>query len=122
MTENELMTHLRTLNPSELFYRNYRLAKSSEIGFQDFLEHVDREAVARDNLLIPEWPQTIPPEYLEDWYFTPDQREGIHVFKHNCYTPAPTIITSLRCSTCWKGDAATGSARTARCCGRATFA
>ena len=88
MTENELMKRLRTLNPSELFYRNYRLAKSSEIGFQDFLEHVDREAVARDNLLIPEWPRTIPPEYLEDWYFSPDQREGIHVFKHNCYTPA----------------------------------
>ena len=88
MTENELMTHLHKLNSSELFYRSYRLAKSSEIGFQDFLAHVDREQVSRDNLLIPEWKETIPPEYLEDWYFSTERREGIHVFKHNCYTPA----------------------------------
>ena len=88
MTERELLEHLRTLNESELFYRSYRLAKSSEIGFEDFLAHVDREQVARENLLIPEWKETIPPEYLEDWYFTPERPEGIHVFKHNCYTPA----------------------------------
>ena len=88
MTESKLMAYLHTLNSSELFYRSYRLAKSSEIGFQDFLAHVDREQVSRENLLIPEWKETIPPEYLEDWYFSTEQREGLHVFKHNCYTPA----------------------------------
>lgn len=88
MTEQAILDYLRTLNSSEIFYRNYRLAKSSPIGFEEFLAHIDKEQVSRDNLLVPEWPQTIPPEYLEDWYFSPDERDGIHVFKHNCYTPA----------------------------------
>ena len=88
MTEKALIEQLRTLNSSEIFYRNYRLAKSSPIGFEEYLGSIDREQVFRDNLLVPEWPETIPPEYLEDWYFSPETREGIHVFKHNCYTPA----------------------------------
>ena len=88
MTEQTILDYLRTLNRSEIFYRNYRLAKSSPIGFEDFLNKIDRRQVFRDNLLVPEWPQTIPPEYLEDWYFSPEERDGIHVFKHNCYTPA----------------------------------
>ena len=88
MNEQQLLRSLRTLNSSEVFYRNYRLARISSVGFEDYLSSLDREEVLREKLLIPEWKDTIPPEYLEDWYFSSDRREGIHVFKHNCYTPA----------------------------------
>lgn len=88
MNEQQLMNQLRTLNDSEIFYRNYRLAKASVIGFEEYLAGIDKSRVHRENLLVPEWKDTIPPEYLEDWFFSSDRREGIHVFKHNCYTPA----------------------------------
>ena len=88
MDEKQLMNRLRILNDSEIFYRNYRLAKASGIGFDEYLSGIDKARVHRENLLVPEWDDTIPPEYLEDWYFSSDRREGIHVFKHNCYTPA----------------------------------
>ena len=88
MNEPQLLHNLRTLNASEIFYRNYRLAKASAIGFDEYLAGLDYKQVHENNLLIPEWKDTIPPEYLEDWFFSSDRREGIHVFKHNCYTPA----------------------------------
>ena len=88
MNEQQVLSRLRELNDSEIFYRSYRLAKASQAGFDEYLAAIDKERVYRDNLLVPEWKDTIPPEYLEDWYFSSDRREGIHVFKHNCYTPA----------------------------------
>ena len=88
MTEQQLMEQLRTLNESELFYRSYRLARSSPEGFGAYLARLDPEEIRRKELLIPEWPETIRPEYLEETFFTPDRRVGIHVSKHNCYTPA----------------------------------
>lgn len=88
MEDQALMNRLRTLNESELFYRDYRLAKSSPASFGEYLSRLDPEMVAHLALLIPEWPETIPGEYLEDAFFPRDSREGLHVFKHNCYTPA----------------------------------
>ena len=44
MNEQQLLHSLRTLNDSEIFYRNYRLAKSSPDGFDEYLfdvEHVN---------------------------------------------------------------------------------
>ena len=88
MDDQTLMNQLRTLNESELFYRGYRLAKSSPSGFEEYLSRLDPAMVARMALLIPEWPETIKQEYLEDSFFPQESREGLHVFKHNCYTPA----------------------------------
>ncbi|MBQ7655360.1 MAG: helix-turn-helix domain-containing protein [Clostridia bacterium] len=88
MNGEELLDGFRTLNESERFYRNYRLAKSSPTGFAEYLQGVDREQVQRLQLLVPEWPETIKSEYLESDYFSPDRQEGIYVSKHNCYTPA----------------------------------
>ena len=87
MEDQALMTRLRTLNESELFYRDYRLAKSSPASFGDYLTQLDPDMVERMALLIPEWPETIRQEYLEDSFFPQESREGLHVFKHNCYTP-----------------------------------
>jgi len=88
MNEQQLLNSLRTLNDSEIFYRNYRLAKSSPDGFDEYLSSLDQDKIYSSHLLVPEWKNTIPPEYLENWYFSEDMRDGIHVFKHNCYTPA----------------------------------
>ena len=43
MTEQQLMEQLRTLNESELFYRSYRLARSSPEGFGAYLARLDPE-------------------------------------------------------------------------------
>ncbi len=88
MNEQQLLTKLHTLNESEIFYRNYRLARSSPNSFQAYLDGLDPAMVRSNALLIPEWPDTITPEYLEESFFSPDRRVGIHVSKHNCYTPA----------------------------------
>ena len=88
LTKAELIDKLRELNVSEVFYRNYRLAKASPISFGEYLERLDMEQVREHKLLVPELPETIPPEYREEWYFSPDRREGIHIFKHDCYCPA----------------------------------
>ena len=87
MEEERILNRLRTFNESELFYRNYRLAKFSPGGFEAFLKRLDPEQVRKEKLLIPEWPETIESEYLEDVFFSPDRRVGIHVSKHNRYTP-----------------------------------
>ncbi len=88
MNDAQLMERLHTLNESELFYRRYRLAKSSPDLFDAYLQTLDREQVRRLDLIVPEWPDTVPTEYQEDSYFPRSQTEGIHVFKHNCFTPA----------------------------------
>lgn len=87
MDEQRVMDQLRSLNESELFYRNYRLAKFSPGGFDIFLRRIDPEQVQRLSLIVPEWPNTIQSEYLDNQFFSLDRRVGIHVSKHNCYTP-----------------------------------
>ena len=37
MNEKQLLETLQTLNESEIFYRNYRLAKTSAAGFDEYL-------------------------------------------------------------------------------------
>ena len=87
MDEARIMARLRTVNESEMFYRDYRLAKFSPSGFEAFLARIDRGQVERLNLIVPEWPETIQSEYLESQFLPPDRRIGIDVSKHNRYTP-----------------------------------
>ncbi len=87
MQADETLRMLRQLNDSEIFYRNYRLAKSSPDTFPSYLDSLKPEEVRGRALLIPEWPETIRPEYLEESFFSPDRRIGLNVVKHNCYTP-----------------------------------
>lgn len=87
MNQIQLMQQLHTLNSSECFYREYRLAKQSPVRFEDYLARLDREMLSREQLLVPEIRETIPEEYKEQAYFAPDPRDSIYVMKHNCYTP-----------------------------------
>ncbi len=87
MEEERILNRLRAFNESEIFYRNYRLAKFSPGGFEAYLQRLDPEQVRQRKLMIPEWPETIQSEYLEDAFFSSDHRVGIHVSKHNRYTP-----------------------------------
>ena len=54
MNEQQVLSRLRQLNESEIFYRNYRLAKASGAGFDEYLEQIDRKKVYQENLLVPE--------------------------------------------------------------------
>lgn len=85
--EAALLNQLHTLNESELFYRAYRLAKASPDSFEDWLGQQDLSRIHANNLLVPEISDTIPPEYLEEWYFQEEKRDGIRAFKHDCYAP-----------------------------------
>ena len=69
VNEQQVLSRLRQMNESEVFYRNYRLAKSSPGSFQAFLDQLDPAVVRSKRLLIPEWPETIQPEYLEELFF-----------------------------------------------------
>ncbi len=42
MEEDRVVSQLRALNESELFYWNYRLAKFSPCGFEEGLDAVQR--------------------------------------------------------------------------------
>lgn len=87
MDTAQLMDKLHTLNDSECFYREYRLARQSPLRFEDYLSRLDRDMLARRQLLVPEIRETIPEEYKEQAYFAPDPRDSVYVMKHNCYTP-----------------------------------
>ena len=87
MEEERIISRLHSLNESELFYRNYRLARFSPEVLDAFLKQTDPKQVRRLNLIVPEWPETIRSEYLDSEFFSPDRRIGLHVSKHNCYTP-----------------------------------
>ena len=87
MPEQDLISSLRTLNESELFYRSYREAARQEDTLRAFMEGLSREMVERMELLIPQWPETLLQEYLENHFFSQSSPLGIQVFKHNCYTP-----------------------------------
>ncbi len=87
MEEERILERLRTLNESEKFYREYRLARFSPSGFGAFLEGIDPERVRRLKLIVPEWPDTVRTEYSDSQFFSPDEHTGIQVTKHNCYTP-----------------------------------
>ena len=45
MNEKQLLDMLHTLNDSEIFYRNYRLAKASPAGFDEYLSGLDTDRV-----------------------------------------------------------------------------
>ena len=88
MDEQRLAQRLRALSQTELFYRDYRLAKSSPAGFQVYLEQLNPSFVRASGLVIPEWPDTAARERPEEQYFPPDGRAGLRVRKHECFSPA----------------------------------
>lgn len=80
-----LQRNFYTLNEKELYYREYYYAKQQEYSLKKFLANVDVKYLIEKNIIIPEFPQTVPPVYEDYWMFEPGQ--NIVAIKHNCYTP-----------------------------------
>ncbi len=86
MDMNTLQKKLYDLNNEELFYQKYYYAKQQEYSYQKFLATLDMDYVLKNNIIIPEYPETVPPVYEDYWIF--DAGQPISALKHNCYTPA----------------------------------
>lgn len=81
-----LQKMLYELNSEELFYQKYYYARQQEYSYQKFLATLDMEYIQKNNLILPEYPETVPPVYEDYWMF--DEGQAITAIKHNCYTPA----------------------------------
>ncbi len=86
MDFSTLQKILYDLNSEELFYQKYYYARQQEYSYQKFLATLDMNYVLKHNLIIPEFPETVPPVYEDYWIF--DEGQVISAIKHNCYTPA----------------------------------
>lgn len=86
MDINALQSRLYNLNEEELFYQKYYYARQQEYSYQKFLATLDMKFVKEHNLIISEYPETVPPVYEDYWIF--DVGQPISALKHNCYTPA----------------------------------
>lgn len=86
MNQQALLLNLHQANESEQFYFEYYQAKRNN-SLDTFLAKLDMEKVYRMHLLIPEIENTIPPEYLEEWFFDITTKQNIYVQKHNCFSP-----------------------------------
>lgn len=86
MDLSTLQKKLYELNSEELFYQKYYYAKQQEYSYQKFLATLDMDYVLKHFLIIPEYPETVPPVYEDSWIF--DVGQPITALKHNCYTPA----------------------------------
>lgn len=86
MDFSALQKMLYDLNSEELFYQKYYYAKQQEYSYKKFLATLDMDYVLKKNLIIPEYPETVPPIYEDYWIF--EEGQSIAALKHNCYTPA----------------------------------
>ena len=86
MDMSTLQKQLYELNNEELFYQKYYYAKQQEYSYKKFLATLDLEYVLKHHLIIPEYPETVPPIYEDSFIF--DEGQAICALKHNCYTPA----------------------------------
>lgn len=82
----EKIQALHTLNEDELFYKNYQSKKRDPRLFEQYLKSLDKNEIKRRHLLIPEFPDTMPPPILSENYYK--DHIGLRVSKHNCYSPA----------------------------------
>lgn len=85
MDFTELLQSLHTLNEDELFYENYQKKKKDPRAFHQYLQSLDRKVLLDRHLIVPEFPETMPPPVLTEKLYKDDV--GLRVSKHNCYTP-----------------------------------
>lgn len=87
MDVGELKHQIYQLNPEELFYKEQHEAR--EAGqIHAYIARQNIPEVIRRHLLIPEVKETIPPEFLDSFFFDTSDKDSIVVQKHNRYSPA----------------------------------
>ena len=87
MDVTELRHCIYQLNSEELFYKEqYEARQSGQI--HAYIARQNIKEITKRHLLIPEVPETIPPEFLDSFFFDVTDKDSIVVQKHNRYSPA----------------------------------
>lgn len=81
----EINHMIHSLNEDELFYQEYQEKKRNPRIFNQYLKSLDRTALLNKKLIIPEFPETLPPAKLSAKYYPDDGNMSVR--KHNCFTP-----------------------------------
>ena len=87
MDVKELKHQIYQLNKEEEFYKEqYEAREAGQI--HAYIARQNINDVIRRHLLIPEVKETIPPEFLDSFFFDMTDKDSIVVQKHNRYSPA----------------------------------
>lgn len=87
MDINELKHRIYQLTEEELFYKEqYEARQAGQI--HAYISQQNIKEITKQHLLIPEVPETIPPEFLDSFFFDVTDKDSIIVQKHNRYSPA----------------------------------
>lgn len=84
----KLVDELNEFNEAEIFYKQYYEASKSPQTLKRFLAKADINFIKKHKLTIPEIKETIPPYYMESFFFDDKINKNIYVGKHNRYSPA----------------------------------
>lgn len=87
MDTTELRHQIYQLNEEERFYKAQHEARQSG-HIQDFIDELDLSEIIQKHLLIPEVKETIPPQFLDSFFFDTADKDSLVVQKHNRYSPA----------------------------------
>ncbi|VBB07188.1 transcription regulator hth arac- type [Lucifera butyrica] len=80
--------YLQALNPDEIFYRQYYLAKRHEKEYATYIQSLNPEFIRQNNLIVPEIAYSFQPEQFGDEsFFCIDSPQCIFLKKHDRYTP-----------------------------------
>lgn len=89
MDRTQLWDFLNTYNEHEQFYVTYYEASKSPSTFKAFLDSVDQKDILAKNILVFDlFPNQVPTEFIDDFFFDPNDSKSILVRKHYRYTPA----------------------------------
>ena len=87
MDVTELRHCIYQLNSEELFYKEqYEARQSGQI--HAYIARQNIKEITKRHLLIPEVPETIPPEFLDSFFYDVTDKDSIVVQKHNRYSHA----------------------------------
>lgn len=87
MDVTELRHYIYQLNEEELFYKEQHEARIAG-QIHSYIARQNINEVVQKHLLIPEVTETIPPEFLDSFFFDVTDKDSIVVQKHNRYSPA----------------------------------
>ena len=82
MDVTELRHCINQLNSEELFYKEqYEARQSGQI--HAYIARQNIKEITKRHLLIPEVPETIPPEFLDSFLYDVNDKDRNEVLKHN---------------------------------------
>ena len=94
MDVTELKHQIYQLNKEEEFYKEqYEAREAGQI--HAYIARQNIKEVIRRHLLIPEVKETVPPEFLDSFFFDMTDKDSLVVQKHNRYSLSYFFRTCL---------------------------